>query len=93
MIAPLYYVSPGQINAQVPFELSAGKQYQVIVNANGALSTPNPISLSAVRGARNRRRSRRALIIAQHLDGSVWFSKHLLLHRAKSSCSTSRAWG
>ncbi|MGD1070506.1 MAG: putative Ig domain-containing protein, partial [Bryobacteraceae bacterium] len=46
MLAPLYYVSPGQINAQVPFELPAGQTYQVIVSANGALSTPNPIQLT-----------------------------------------------
>jgi uncharacterized protein (TIGR03437 family) len=45
--APLYYVSPGQINAQVPFELAAGNPYQVIVSANGALSTPNPIQLTS----------------------------------------------
>jgi uncharacterized protein (TIGR03437 family) len=45
--APLYYVSPGQINAQVPFELTAGNPYQVIVSANGALSTPNPIQLTS----------------------------------------------
>ncbi len=44
--APLYFVSPGQINAQVPFELKSGMSYQVIVNANGALSTPNPIQLA-----------------------------------------------
>lgn len=47
MLAPLYYVSPGQINAQVPFELTAGKPYQVIVNANGALSNSIPIQLTA----------------------------------------------
>ena len=47
MLAPLYYVSPGQINAQVPFELTAGNPYQVIVSANGALSTPSPIQLTA----------------------------------------------
>ncbi len=45
--APLYFVSPGQINAQVPFELKSGTSYQVIVNANGALSTPNPIQIAA----------------------------------------------
>jgi uncharacterized protein (TIGR03437 family) len=44
--APLYFVSPGQINAQVPFELTAGNPYQVIVSANGALSTPGPIQLT-----------------------------------------------
>jgi len=67
--APLYYVSPGQINAQVPFELNAGQQYEVIVNANGALSTPNPIQLAsaapAVLGFAT------GQIIATHLDGSL----------------------
>ena len=46
--APLYYVSPGQINAQVPFELTAGQPYQVIVSANGALTTPQTIQSGAV---------------------------------------------
>ncbi len=45
--APFYFVSPGQINAQVPFELKSGPSYQLIVSANGALSTPNPIQLAA----------------------------------------------
>ena len=69
LLAPLYYVSPGQINAQVPFELAAGKQYEVIVNANGALSTPNPIQLAAdapgVLGFAT------GQIIATHLDGTL----------------------
>jgi uncharacterized protein (TIGR03437 family) len=47
MQAPLYYVSPGQIDAQIPFELQSGQQYQIIVTANGALTTPQPIQLSA----------------------------------------------
>jgi uncharacterized protein (TIGR03437 family) len=46
MPAPLYYVSAGQINAQIPFELQSGQQYQVIVSANGALTTPDSIQLS-----------------------------------------------
>ena len=41
--APLLYVSPGQVNAQVPFELDPSKQYQIVVSANGALTTPQPI--------------------------------------------------
>jgi uncharacterized protein (TIGR03437 family) len=45
--APLFYVGPGQINAQVPFELTAGKPYQVIVNANGAMSAASPIQLTS----------------------------------------------
>lgn len=42
--SPLFYVSPGQINVQIPFELSSNGQYQVIVNANGALTAPAPIN-------------------------------------------------
>jgi len=45
--SPLYYVSAGQINAQIPFELQPGQQYQVIVSANGALTTPDTIQLSS----------------------------------------------
>ena len=43
--APLYFVSPGQINAQVPFDLTAGNTYQILVEANGALSTPDSLQL------------------------------------------------
>ena len=46
--APLLFVSPGQVNAQIPFELPPGHSYQVIVNNNGALSTPESIQLTPV---------------------------------------------
>ncbi len=46
--APLYFVSPGQINALIPSELPPGPPYQVIVNNNGALSTPETIQSTAV---------------------------------------------
>ncbi len=42
--APLYYASTGQINAQVPAELLANHQYQVIVNTNGVYSKPETIN-------------------------------------------------
>ncbi len=45
--APLFYVSASQINAQIPFELDPAKPAQILVNANGALSTPLPLQLSA----------------------------------------------
>ena len=45
--SPLFYVSPSQINVQIPFELTPAQQYQVVVNANGALTTPQPIQLTA----------------------------------------------
>ncbi len=44
--APLYYVSGGQINTQIPFELDPTLQYQVVVSANGALTTPQSIVLA-----------------------------------------------
>jgi uncharacterized protein (TIGR03437 family) len=34
--APFYFVSPGQINAQVPFEVAAGPQPLVVTTAGGA---------------------------------------------------------
>jgi uncharacterized protein (TIGR03437 family) len=46
--APLFYVAPGQINAQIPFELTPGNQFQVQVNNGGALSTPDSIQLVSV---------------------------------------------
>jgi uncharacterized protein (TIGR03437 family) len=45
--APLFYVSPGQINAQVPFELTPGNQYQIQVNKSGTLSTPEMVQVAA----------------------------------------------
>ena len=53
-------------NAQAPFELAAGSPYQVIVNANGALSTPNPIQLTA--DAPGIAQFAAGQIIAQHLS-------------------------
>ena len=44
--APLFYVSPGQINAQLPGELTTGLSYPVIVNNNGALSFANWIQVA-----------------------------------------------
>jgi uncharacterized protein (TIGR03437 family) len=46
--APLYYVGPGQINAQIPFELDPNGQYQVIANANGSFTAPVTIQLAPV---------------------------------------------
>jgi uncharacterized protein (TIGR03437 family) len=46
--APLYYVNPGQIDAQIPSQLTVGSQYQILVVVNGALSTPIPIQIGGV---------------------------------------------
>jgi len=67
--APLFYVSPKQINAQIPYELAGGNQYQVIVNANGAVSPPEPIQLApATPGIAS---LPDGSVIAQHRDGTL----------------------
>src|SRR5207248_1409118 len=68
--APLFFVSPGQVNAQIPFELTPGQPYQIIVNANGALSTPDSMQSSAVAPGVAALAS--GLVNAQHgADGSL----------------------
>jgi uncharacterized protein (TIGR03437 family) len=67
--APLYYVSSGQINAQIPFELAAGSIYQLYVNANGMTSTPIPIPLAT--DSPGIAQHAPGQIIAQHADGSL----------------------
>jgi uncharacterized protein (TIGR03437 family) len=67
--APLYYVSAGQINAQLPFELTAGNQYQVLISANGALTTPDTVQLSAATPGLAAFAD--STLIAQHGDGTL----------------------
>ncbi len=67
--APLYYASPGQINAQVPFELTSGGSYQVVISQSGALSTPQTIQL--ISGAPAVLQDASGTVIAQHQDGSL----------------------
>ena len=46
--APLYYVSPGQINAQVPYEAVAGRAAIAVTNGSGApLSSTLPLTNTA----------------------------------------------
>lgn len=46
--SPLYFVSTGQINALIPYDLTSGQTYQVIVNNNNALSTPVSFTTTAM---------------------------------------------
>jgi uncharacterized protein (TIGR03437 family) len=66
---PLYYVSPTQINAQAPFELTPGSQYQVVVNVNGALTAPQTITVAPAEPGIAAYQN--GQIIAQHLDGTL----------------------
>ena len=64
--APLFFVSPGQINAQIPFQLVPGHEYPVIVTANDALTTPEQIQMTPLSPGVARLSDGRA--IAQHAD-------------------------
>ena len=67
--SPLFYVSPGQVNAQIPFELAPGQQIQLIVNANGALTAPQSIQLNG--GTPSILSFASGATVAQHLDGTL----------------------
>ena len=45
--APIYFISPGQINVQVPFEVGAGTQPIVVTSAGGS-STATNVTVAAV---------------------------------------------
>ena len=68
IVAPLFYVSPSQIDAQIPLALNPGSQYQIIVDVNGSLSTPMPIQLDAFGPALA---DVNGLALAEHLDGTL----------------------
>jgi len=67
--APLYFVSPTQLNALLPFELAPGRQYQVLVNANGELTLPDTLQLAPVQPGVMA--SPDGLIAAYHGDGTL----------------------
>lgn len=66
---PLYYVSPTQINAELPFELAPGREYQLLVAANNGYTTPLPIQ--AVTVAPGVASFSDGHVIAQHSDYSL----------------------
>jgi uncharacterized protein (TIGR03437 family) len=67
--APLYYVSPGQINALAPFELTPGVPYQVLVTVGGAITTPDQFTVTP--GSPGIAAFPNGSIIAVHLDNSL----------------------
>ena len=44
--APIYFVSPGQLDVQVPFELTPNLPYPVVVSFNGAYTLPDSINVA-----------------------------------------------
>ena len=67
--APLYFVSPGQINAQAPYGLVPGTPYQVIVSAAGALTMGDRVQVTPA--APGIAAFQSGGLIAQHLDNSL----------------------
>jgi uncharacterized protein (TIGR03437 family) len=65
-LAPMLFVSPGQVNVQVPFELAPGQPYQVIVSTPGGLTPPEVINLAGV--SPGVAESPGGQVIAQHID-------------------------
>lgn len=43
--APLFYVSDGQLDVQIPSELTANQQYPILVTTNGAITLPDQLTV------------------------------------------------
>jgi uncharacterized protein (TIGR03437 family) len=66
---PLYYASPGQINAEIPVELPLNRPQAVIVANGGAYTLPDNINITAVSPGVAAYAS--GAVIAQHADFSL----------------------
>jgi len=72
--APLFYVSPGQINVQIPFELDPARgPYFLAVSTNGASTTAQPVSVIPATPALDAFGD--ATLIAVHLADSTLISQ------------------
>ena len=67
--APLYYLSSGQLNVQLPNELAPNQQYAVIVSSNNALTLPDIIDV--VPAQPGVAATGDGHVIAQHIDYSL----------------------
>jgi uncharacterized protein (TIGR03437 family) len=68
-MAPIYYVSSGQINIQLPTDLPTGQQV-IIVSANGALTLPDLLDINAYQAGIAAYSDGSNNVIAQHADYS-----------------------
>ncbi len=67
--APLYYVSPGQLVAQLPSELAPNLSYPIVVVANNQVTLPDEVDVVAVQPGVAAFSD--ATLIAQHSDYSL----------------------
>ena len=58
--APLYYVSPGQLVAQLPYELPPNSSYPILVVANNQITVPDEVDIVNVQPG-----------VAQFQDGGI----------------------
>ncbi len=67
--APLYFLSDGQLDVQLPTELAPNQDYAIVVAANGGLTLPDTITTTVVDPAVVVNPD--SSVIAQHLDFSL----------------------
>jgi len=49
--APLYFVTPGQLNAQLPYELVPNRSYPIVVSSGGAITIPDLLDVVPIQPA------------------------------------------
>jgi uncharacterized protein (TIGR03437 family) len=74
-LAPLYYVSSGQINVQIPTELTPGQE-RILVSVNGAFSLPDLLDINPLQPGVAAYTDGSNNVIAQHADFSYVTSDH-----------------
>jgi uncharacterized protein (TIGR03437 family) len=67
--APLYFLSDGQLDVQLPTELAPNQDYSIVVAANGGLTLPDTITTTGVDPAVVVNPD--SSVIAEHLDFSL----------------------
>jgi uncharacterized protein (TIGR03437 family) len=72
--APLFYLSDGQLDAQIPNELTPTQQYAILVSSNGALTLPDQIDVVRLQPGVSSFAD--GHIIAQHVDGTLIDAGH-----------------
>lgn len=68
-LAPIYYVSSGQINIQLPTDLTIG-QHAILISANGALTLPDLLDINPFQAGIAAYSDGSGNVIAQHADYS-----------------------
>ena len=72
--APLFYLSDGQLDVQIPSDLAPTQQYAIVVSSGGALTLPDQIDLVTLQPGVSSFAD--GHIIAQHVDGTLIDANH-----------------